>query len=1276
MLALALVLSAGDGSPAAGAGAGETPRDVKYAATPPAPASQPADASEAKSHGCYSCHEKTDQPTMHVNPGVVLGCTDCHGGDASIVRPAGTTPSHPRYRATLEAAHVLPRYPGTWHFPSSANPKHSYTLLNDEAREYVRFVNPSDYRVAREACGACHLRIIVAAERSLMSTSAMLWGGAAYNNGILPFKNYVLGEAYTQDGLPATLMSPAPPNEAMKKRGILPRLQPLPAWEVIPPGDIFRVFERGGRNILNIFPEIGLPNLTGSIQRLEEPGRSDLRQSNRGPGTGLRIAVPVINIHKTRLNDPHMWFLGTNEQPGDYRSSGCAGCHVVYANDRESRHAGPYAHFGNDGVSATADPTVPKGESGHPIKHAFTRAIPTSQCMVCHMHQPNVFVNSYLGYTMWDYESDAPFMWPEEQRYPSAAEMREINTRNPEGAAVRGKWADPEFLKEVSGLNPNLRNTQFADYHGHGWNFRAIFKKNRKGDLLDAEGAVVSPDDPDKFAKAVHMSSIHLDKGMHCVDCHFSQDAHGNGWIYGEVANAIEIRCRDCHGGPESYPTLRTSGPAASPSGTDISLYRNADGRRRFVWRGPECDQPPTKPRDCKLYQRPALWPLDSEPPAEIAAAIGPEHEWQVSLVKDTVDPGNPHYNEKAARAKLMSKGTGNRWGPGIAPSDFAHPDSEMECFACHLSWTTACAGCHLPIEANWKTPRQHYEGGETRNYATYNPQVVRDQMFQLGIHSSTKGKTIAPIRSSSALILSSTNINRERIYIQQAPIAASGYSSQAFAPHFPHTVRKTETKQCEDCHLSEANDNNAIMAQLLLLGTNFVNFVGFNAWLGGDGGIEAVRVTEWDEPQAVIGSYLHRYAYPDWYRAHQERDRKLSESYDQPGGRTACLQLRGEYLYAAQGTSGTQVYDVASIANKGFSDRIITAPFSPLGHDPHIASRNATCVVLPTNQPIHPDRQDSDAARRELMLDVNQEQPFHPLYDYALISDTEEGLILTDVNTMADGEPRNNFLERALTWNENGILDGARHITVGGNYIYVAADAGLVVLDLDRPLEPELVTVLPFREARASALQFRYLFVTDRDGFHVVEVTDPRRPVKVQGATVPLADARRIYIARTFAYVAAGRDGLVIIDVERPEHPRQHMKFDAEGRINDAYDVVVGSTNASLFAYIADGADGLKVVQLTSPESQPRYYGFSPEPKPELIAWWPTDWPALALSKGLDRDRAVDETGGQIAVFGRLGSRPFNREEMQRLYVDKSGRPWTVSNQPKPDEYVPRPSN
>ena len=59
--------------------------------------------------------------------------------------------------------------------------------------------------------------------------------------------------------------------------------------------------------------------------------------------------------------------------------------------------------------------------------------------MVCHMHQPNVFVNSFYGYTMWDYESDAPSMWPERQRYPTDKEIRATNERNPEEAAIRGK---------------------------------------------------------------------------------------------------------------------------------------------------------------------------------------------------------------------------------------------------------------------------------------------------------------------------------------------------------------------------------------------------------------------------------------------------------------------------------------------------------------------------------------------------------------------------------------------------------------------------------------------------------------------------------------------------------------------------------------------------------------------------------------------------------------------------------------------------------------------
>ncbi|AMK19698.1 MULTISPECIES: LVIVD repeat-containing protein [Sphingobium] len=1290
----------------------EKPVERVYAVTPPAPMSQTAEQVAAKSDGCYSCHTKTDEPSMHATPAVMLGCVDCHGGDAAV----RGDPSHgfddPAYVAARDKAHVLPRYPESWHYPSSANPKRTYTLLNREAPEFVRFVNPSDYRVAREACGSCHMQTIEAAERSLMASGAMLWGGAAYNNGVVPYKNYIFGEAYTRDGKPAKIVSPGSPPGTLtaeqKARGALAELYPLPNWQVTPPGDVFRVFERGGRNIATQFPEIGLPNPTGSIQRLEEPGRPDLKQSSRGPGTGLRVAIPVLNLHKTRLNDPYMWFMGTNDQPGDYRHSGCSGCHVVYANDREPRHSLTYAPYGRDGQSATVDPTIaskvqhedsdhgalkgahgkevkpdhPIGavkESGHPIRHAFTRAIPTAQCMNCHMHQPNIFLNSYLGYTMWDYESDAGLMWPEKQKYPTAAQTHQTLERNPEGAAPKGNWSDLDFLRNVYDLNDKAKDTQFADYHGHGWNFRGVFKRDREGNLLDADGKIVANDDPEKWrkkgedkfvpvgvnpGKSVHMMDIHAEKGLQCADCHFAQDSHGNGFIYGEVANAIEIGCKDCHGTADAYPTLLTSGPAAPPKGNNLALLRNPDGKRRFEWFYDASGRR-------KLIQR---------------SIVDPKLEWEVSLVKDAVDATSPHFNAKAARAKLMSRSGAEdgsfSFGPGVAKEDRAHNDENMACFTCHLSWTTSCGGCHLPIEANWKTSLHHYEGEETRNFATYNPQVARDEMFQLGKHQTTKGNIYAPVRSTSALVLSSTNINRERIYIQQPPVSGIGFSSQAFAPHFPHTVRKTETKTCSDCHLSEKDDNNAIMSQLLLLGTNFVNFVGLNAWTGLEGGFEAIRVTEWDEPQAVIGSYLQKYAYPDYWKLHVDQNKRELKNwvrgkyFDKKGsgesraieefrnvvkgtaGRVGCLQLRGEYMYVAEGKGGFRVYDVASIGNKGFSEPILSGPFSKLGHNSGVATKNATCMALPTNQPINPLRSTPE------LREINQEQPFLPIYSYAAVTDSVEGLIMVNIETMADGEFRNNFLKRAVTWNPDGVLKGARHIHLAGQIAYITADVGLVVVDLADPLHPKLAAVRPMRDARASAIQFRYLWVTDAEGLKLFDVTRLTDPVAVPSATVPLADARRIYLARTYAYVAAKAEGLVIVNITNPLRPSVYAKETFDGQMTDAEDVIVGTTNASLFAYVADGRNGMKVVQLTSPASQPNFYGFSPAPKPELIAWARTPTPAVAMSKGLDRDRAVDETGGQIAVFGRIGSRPFTRSEMERLFLNAKGVPYKVSDE------------
>jgi hypothetical protein len=152
--------------------------------------------------------------------------------------------------------------------------------------------------------------------------------------------------------------------------------------------------------------------------------------------------------------------------------------------------------------------------------------------------------------------------------------------------------------------------------------------------------------------------------------------------------------------------------------------------------------------------------------------------------------------------------------------------------------------------------------------------------------------------------------------------------------------------------------------------------------------------------------------------------------------------------------------------------------------------------------------------------------------------------------------------------------------------------------------------------------------------------------------------------VSRTYAYVSAGRNGVALVNVEQAEHPRLDQMFSADSQLNDVNDVKIGAVDASVFAYVADGRNGLRILQVISPEDSSESYGFSPRPTPKLIATYRTAGPALAISRGIDRDRAVDESGNQLAVFGRRGARPFNRAEAEKLYL-RDGKLYTVTDAP-----------
>ncbi|MFO0985574.1 MAG: hypothetical protein U1E76_28210 [Planctomycetota bacterium] len=107
--------------------------------------------------GCTSCHAGIEE--MH--PKYALTCVDCHGGNGT---------------STLkETAHVKPT--ATW-------PSDERVVPRDFDPGFVRFKNPTDLRIADQACGTCHGDAVRHVTRSLHATTIGHLADGLYENGV------------------------------------------------------------------------------------------------------------------------------------------------------------------------------------------------------------------------------------------------------------------------------------------------------------------------------------------------------------------------------------------------------------------------------------------------------------------------------------------------------------------------------------------------------------------------------------------------------------------------------------------------------------------------------------------------------------------------------------------------------------------------------------------------------------------------------------------------------------------------------------------------------------------------------------------------------------------------------------------------------------------------------------------------------------------------------------------------------------------------------------
>ncbi len=248
------------------------------------------------SAGCLSCHGGIED--LHVR--FELGCTDCHGGDATTT--------------DLARAHVFPA--GRVAAGAGVEPR------DDADLPYLRFFNPSDFRVLPRTCGRtgagsgtnCHEAESLAVTRSLMATDAGIWQSLFFSSGLRGDRAAGFGVFAEADADQV----PAPDRETALS------LEALPVEAA------------------------ALPETSPARHASVLPRESCVRCHLWSTGAGVR---------------------GESGHEGLYRSSGCAACHLLYD---------------DDGLYRGGDPTIDKSEKGHGSLHFVTLEIPTEQCAHCH----------------------------------------------------------------------------------------------------------------------------------------------------------------------------------------------------------------------------------------------------------------------------------------------------------------------------------------------------------------------------------------------------------------------------------------------------------------------------------------------------------------------------------------------------------------------------------------------------------------------------------------------------------------------------------------------------------------------------------------------------------------------------------------------------------------------------------------------------------------------------------------------------------------------------
>jgi len=304
----------------------------------------------------------------------------------------------------------------------------------------------------------------------------------------------------------------------------------------------------------------------------------------------------------------------------------------------------------------------------------------------------------------------------------------------------------------------------------------------------------------------LHMQEdIHYQKGMLCQDCHTSNDLHGDGFLSGANAGAVEIECQDCHGTTSAYPWELPLGYSdefnekekeGEPRGTTNTVAEYL--KKGYV----------PKVQDGYILSARGN-------PLPKAVRKGNEIVMHLASGKDIILKPLKLLKEQERLSKEAL----------VAMDQIEAHTSELECYTCHAKWAPQCYGCHVKIDYSEGKQNPdflaashdsdiHGATGGMRDLKKYlvDGKVTETRSFlrweDPALSQNGEGRispTIPGCQTTITVIGKDGKALLQNHIFKIPNVEGAGEEGQNAIDHAavqPHTISK-ESRSCESCHTS-----------------------------------------------------------------------------------------------------------------------------------------------------------------------------------------------------------------------------------------------------------------------------------------------------------------------------------------------------------------------------------------------------------------------------------------------------------------------------------------